>query len=200
MRHSAYRLVLGRFAAMMALAATGACGTDLIPAQPTEVVAPHAAQAGAGAVGSATYQSLEPRCEFERPEYFGFVYVEPTDTVPPVIVTPVLRQVVDMYQVETTIQVDVRDEILWTCTPEDPSVTPFLVPPEYGLFDPEFALHFLPTDLSTFGAWFLTYPIPSAYDPDFGTRRTEIWLWSTNTPILLGRAPVEVQLLQSPPW
>lgn len=74
MRHTTYRSVLARFAVLAALVGVGACDGHVTQLQPTEAEIASGLPTGHEALEGLAYQSPMP-CQFERPEYDGFVSV-----------------------------------------------------------------------------------------------------------------------------
>ena len=197
MRHTTYGSVLGRISVLVALVATGACDRNVTLVQPAETMAAHGFQEGGSAPGSAAFNSQEVECRFERPRYHGLVYREPENMVPPIIFEA--RQVVDMWGPPPSIILDLHDDILWTCTPDDPAAFPAIAsgPSVIPTPDPRFRLMSFPTIHAPGGAWFLTFPLVEEGER-FGTKLLSLELRSPYSIVPLAVASVQVNLCQSP--
>ena len=197
MRHTTYRSVHTRFAVLVALVGIGACDGQITQLQPTEAEVAPGLQAGHEALEGVADQNPMP-CQFERDQYYGFVYLHPADTVySEDHVLP--RQKVDMWGGPDTPlpPSDIPDYIRWSCTEDVHVAFPILVPPTEGPFSPEgFALELLESHTPEgLVDWFLTYPLLEA--PVFETRMLGLALVSTDTPLPVAVALVEVSLGES---
>lgn len=202
-RHVAYRSVLGGCAVLLALAVTiGACESDLARVRPAETVASQGLQADGDALWSVADQDSAPVCHFDRPEYNGFLHLNPDEEnleIRPEMIVP--RQIVDMWGPEGIVSPDVPDHIDWSCTPHVPDAFPQLVTgPETPIpAPPEFALELLRMrfgDPSRFAAWYLTYPMPLV--PQFESAEMQMLLRSPSAFLPLAAARIEVHRCSSP--
>lgn len=205
MRHTTtYRSVLARFAVLAALVGVGACDGHVAQLQPTEAETGSGLQTGHEALEDLAYHIPMP-CQFERPKYEGFVYLNPdsVDIVQPDENTPHSRQIVDMWRFVSINHplppADLPDHIRWTCSEDLQEVHPTLPNPMDTPANLEgFALEFLPSrSQETIADWYLTHRM-GLVTPGFETMSTDLLLMSADTPVPVAIAPLEVRYCEDP--